>query len=206
MKPDHISVLVSHPGHFEVVAIKRDIDELQQLVGGYVESVPRPSPETPWFAYCNEDGKSMELGLNRASTFFIDQLYTQAGLRPFTSFDQLVGPIVWLGRGDEEEDSVPIDIVQGYAMAHLRTAWSRSSPITMVRHRNDVWVWDSIQGGPIIPHMIAALTTAARLSDDHGIVEVYAGVDRAKWVEVRVELMDHPEMDLHDERDDRTYG
>lgn len=212
MKPKAISVLVSYPHHFEVVSVKPDLEGLQKLVGGYLEAVPRPAGDVGWFAYCNEEGKIESLPVNRPSSLFLDRQWIDAGLPPFTSRDVLVGPIVWLGAnaGEGDEESLPIPYVERFARTCLLDAWDQAwttdSPvITLVRDGFDIWIFDEPKDSVIPPH-VGSCVRRARSRADHGTIEFWTGISPARWTELRVEIMDQPGVNLHDERADKTYG
>lgn len=204
-----ISVLVSEPSHFRIVSVSSDLDAMQQLVGGYIEPVYLPGQ--PWSIYCNEEGKMMGLGVNKPSTLMVDALYLAAGRQRFSAHDVLVGPVIWMGppTGAGSETSVEIDIVRQFASRSIGLAL-RTAPgdadivITVICDGNDIWVYD--QADDTEAEWITLLTEKARNRAEHGTIEVWTGVSPDRWVELRVELMDHYEINLHDERRDRSYG
>jgi hypothetical protein len=85
------------------------LDELQGLVGGYIELVPywnsygeRGGARVPCRVFCNEDGKRLPMPTNKLATL----LWTQAiaadyGHRGAPMGDYLVGPVA-IVTGDDE--------------------------------------------------------------------------------------------------------
>lgn len=212
MSKDKLSVLVSYPDHFEVTEITRDLEQFQKLVGGYIEAVPRPTAESGWFAYCNEEGKYQGLPINVPANRFLNALFNSEGAPPFTNFDTVVGNLIWFSSSDEDESdeaSIPVEYVQRYALVHLTDAWQRRAGtepvITVLRDGQDIWVFDQLTNS-LIPQHVAACVRSARSRPEHGTIEVYC-ISPEKWVELRVELMDDVTgIRIHDERDDKSYG
>lgn len=85
------------------------LDELQKIVGGYIEAVPGFQTITyhgeprACVAFCNEEGKLEGLSVNRTATLLWHAALPSPGLRlPNGSFsDVLCGPVVVL-YGDDE--------------------------------------------------------------------------------------------------------
>lgn len=208
MKPEHISVLVSYPDHFEIVQLKPEPEAFQKIVGGYIEMVPRPTgTDSGWEAYCNGDGKSLGLEINTNSNVFLNRLYLSEGAkRPFTHHDFVVGPIIWMMESEEEsEDVASIPLSYIIRFTNVAAPTSDSGLITVMRDGNDIWVFDQIKDS-FIPQQVAERVRAARSREDHGTIEVWAGMTRPAWVELRVEIMDQVGINLHDQREDRSYG
>lgn len=210
MSDKKISVLVSYPDHFEVVEVPRAIEAFQKLVGGYIEAVPRPRHDSGWFAYCNEEGKLNGLLVNEPANDFMDALYESEGHQAFRFFDTLVGNIVWFSNSDGDgsvETSLPVAYVQRYAATYITLAWRKATTtvVTVIRDGQDIWVFDAQDS--LIPQRVGQLVKAARAREEHGTIEVWSGISPAKWVELRVEIMDDVTgIRLHDERVDKSYG
>jgi hypothetical protein len=75
-----------------------ELQELQRLVGGWIEYVPTEQPIT---LYCNEEGKIEGLPLNPRATLHFSGLL-QVG-------DYLAGDVVVLGPIDEHGENTGID-------------------------------------------------------------------------------------------------
>lgn len=200
-----IHALVSYPDHFEICKINPGLNDLQKLVGGYIEAVI--DSDSGWSLYCNEEGKLKGLKVNVPSTAFIDKLYRLAGRPPFSQHDILVGPVVWLGPTDElgNETSLPIDYMGRFSDSTLQIAeltksiTERTKSITVIRVDLDVWVYDQID-----ERVSTKVVGLARTESDKTI-EVWTGLDPARWTELRGELTSY-DATLHDERNDRSYG
>lgn len=187
------SVLVSTPGpSFTVTQIAGRLDEVQELVGGYVEAVTLPD----FHLYINEDGKATNLEANQVSTAVLDKYVPGFSLR-----DVLVGPVVWLGSSDDGgEADVPFDLIAVFGAALMRAF---PTGIVVLRHDSEVWVYDTPQDGPVF--QLNILAGKARKAAEHGVIEVYAAIPSARWVELRAELL-NDEITLYDERKDRSFG
>lgn len=95
------ALIVASDGHAYVSSIATDLRTLQQLVGGWLESVTVDD----WHAYVDEEGKLKGSPVNRAA----DALAFVLGWR---TGDLLCGPAVFLGHDDEgEEDDVPERVI-----------------------------------------------------------------------------------------------
>lgn len=191
------SVLVSRPdSSFTIEQTNGGLDVMQALVGGgYLEAL---TPASDCSVYINEDGKQLNLPMNAASTLFLETL-----VPGFMRADHLVGPVVWLGHDDSgNERDLPFKYATAFSVATL--ANSNPDSLVVVTWKNDVWVWDTPADGPMA--VVRRLITEARRAAEHGTIEVFYNVDRNRWVETRVDLMDHVKITLHDERKDRSYG
>lgn len=200
-----VSVLVSDVNGFRVEEIKADLEALQGVVGGYIEAVDSGGD---WHLYCDEEGKLTGKKINTYSTAYLDLLFTEAGRAPFSSRDVLVGSIVWLGNDKHGgEQSLPIEHVFRFT-ANVLATWDSALPITVVRYRKEIWVYD--QRNVNIAVTVRDCAEAARESvsrgNDHGVIEVYPGLTKGRWEEIRVDIMDDYTITLHDERTDRSYG
>lgn len=194
--------LISEPdGSYRIEEIQgRDtsrLDALQKLVGGYIEAVVGDD----LMLYINEEGKLQGYGVNLASTSLVDQFAPG-----FSGRDAIVGTAVWMGYTGSpfsQERDITAEQVGRFALHALAHA-PAGNDISIVRWKADVWVYDKGDSGPL--DLIMSLVSRAGVADEHGTIEVYVGVSRPKWVETRVEIMDHWDVTLHDERDDRSYG
>lgn len=101
-----IRALIIRPDGVTEEKIGQDLDTLQELVGGYVETV-RLSRTA--IALVNEDGKAHSLPVNRPATLLADVMGT--GLHPDDHFS---GTVVVVGEVDYEGYfmNVPREIVE----------------------------------------------------------------------------------------------
>ncbi len=207
-----IPVLISEAnGFFRIEAIEPELSTFQKLVGGYIENVSDPGG-SGLHVYINEEGKLQHLPVNRSSTVFLDSLFQAAGRAPFSLYDVLVGTAVWLdtrgtGANAGGEGAIPLKWVRRFALEQARL-WQPDKPITVIKHFDDVWVFDLGDNAAAL-----VLQSCARLGTPnlgagkpHGVIEVYPGLSPGRWTEIRVDIMDHPTVNLHDERVDRSYG
>lgn len=190
-----ISILVSDPdGSFRIIETPGKLDDLQGLVGGYLEAVTLEN----FHIYLNEEGKMQGLPPNGESSLMLEHY-----LPGFTAHDTLVGPVLWLASTDSGDSaSCPIEIINRFADSSLSRFTGSSSLVVMCRN-DDIWVYDSPARAIA---QITNLVETARADADHGTIEVYPSVSRPRWVELRVELMDQVRITVNDEREDRTYG
>lgn len=91
------AVIVRPDGVMSYGDIDASLDNLQSIVGGYIEGIGGPN----FFAYCNEEGKLKGLPINPIAT-------EVAGF----THDILCGPVVFFGPTDDEgnETDVPADV------------------------------------------------------------------------------------------------
>lgn len=216
-----LSILVSEPDHFRVTEVNgydsQRLKQLQEIVGGYLEMVSVAFDS--WCFLANEDGKSQGQPVNRAATRFADVLFVDAGRPPFSLRDHFVGPVALTGLSSTGDDrDVPIDLISKYTDSALllsHVAFEASTFITVIRVRfgkeyefDDIFVYD--QGDSRITDKIIELAKAARQRRTdglvHGEIEVWPAISPGKWVELRVDLMDQLRINLHDKREDRSYG
>lgn len=185
-----VSILISEPDStFTIQRVNGTLEPMQKLVGGMLEAVTLDE----FHIYLNEEGKMMGLKPNDQSTMVLDSY-----LPGFSRRDILVGPVLWMGFNDDgNEADTPEHVISNFVAYTVTTA------ITVIRVGNDIWVYDDAVKARI---KILDLLAAARNAAEHGTIEVVPGVRPQRWVESRVELMDHPEITLHDERSDRTFG
>lgn len=74
----------------------------------------------------------------------------------------------------------------------------------VLRLGQDIYVFDSL---PLTFIRLAELAQKAAQPDTpHTKVEVVLGMSPGRWTELRVDIMDDFRIDLHDEREDRSYG
>ena len=97
-----LTVLVVEPGKAPYqAAIGADLKSLQQVVGGYIESI---SPyDDPVAIICNEEGKLMGLPLNRA--LFDDDGHV---------YDIVSGNFLIVGLGEENFTDLSPDLMERY--------------------------------------------------------------------------------------------
>lgn len=85
---------------------KEGLAERQQLVGGFIQGVDLGEPAAR--LYCNEDGKYMQLPVNRRATFLL-----WVHNPPFRNQDFIVGDAFLVGPAKHSADtSVPDEYVQ----------------------------------------------------------------------------------------------
>lgn len=104
-------LVVKATGECETQNIQPDLYDLQEIVGGPIEGVYGDG----WAAYCNEEGKLLNLPYNAVATELAGSFGWQAA-----SDDVLVGDVVFFGPGDEEgnETDVPqflVDLAHHYS-------------------------------------------------------------------------------------------
>lgn len=75
--------------------------------------------------------------------------------------------------------------------------------VTVLRHRKHVFVYDD-QAEAI--KALLSMVARHREARDLDPIEAYFGVPTTRWVELRVEIMDDWSIQLHDHRNDRSYG
>lgn len=205
------SVLISDGSHFRIQQIDQELETLQKLVDGYIEVVTDPRGE--WHLYVDEEGKLKGKPANGYSTLFLDKLFTEAGRPAFSNYDVLVGTVVWLGPivtiGDDEdssEHSFPLNLLGKFVGLVMRNT-NDDTPIVVIRIANRIIVFDQPTDSIL---EIKALVREARLrvaaGEQHDQIDVYANVSRGFWQEMRVDIMDHPAVDIDDRRADKSYG
>ena len=98
-----LTVLMVEPGKAPYQAtIGADLKSLQQVVGGYIESI---APyDDPVAIVCNEEGKLEQLPFNR-------------GLRDESGnlYDYIAGNFMIVGLGDEDFTSLPPEYIEKYS-------------------------------------------------------------------------------------------
>lgn len=83
-------IMYKQPGlHWEFIKIQGTLEELQELVGGYIEIV---TTEPGWTVICNEDGRILDLDFNCSVN----------GIRFY-------GPIIIIGVKDCDFTDAPAD-------------------------------------------------------------------------------------------------
>lgn len=213
-----LSVLVSEPDHFRVIEISgpdsQRLKQIQDIVGGYFEVLSAAFDS--WCLMVNEDGKREGLPVNRPATRFADVMFVDAGRSPLSIMDYLSGPVVVTGMSISGDDrDTPTHLIRKYADcalldAHVVTEASGFISLIRVRHdkSDDIYVYD--QGDSRITDEVLRQVRLARprigSGQAHGEIEVWPAITLEKWVELRVELMDHFQITLHDHRDDRSFG
>jgi uncharacterized protein DUF3846 len=197
-----ISVLVSEAdGSFRVISIgANDLPAMQKLVGGYIQILPDPTGDE-FTVICNEEGKNEGLALNPTATRFMDVLWIYRKLPPFSSFDVLVGPVVFCGGINRKGDSTTlrgdmIEIFAGNAFT-VEDLKGMDSPLTsVVRHGNDVWI--HVSDGGLVVDRVIELTEAARRNPTHEPIEVWPSVDPSTLDELKARLTrENPETLFH---------
>lgn len=100
-----IKVIVINPNEEpSAKTIEQDLDTLQGLVGGYVQTIPFGTQAT---ALINEDGKAEGLPRNQLATTL---LHAMSGLFPG---DYIVGTMVIVGKSDGDYfTDVPPEVVE----------------------------------------------------------------------------------------------
>jgi Domain of unknown function (DUF3846) len=117
-----VQAYIIHPGTTGTLTrITPTLEGLQEhLDGGWLEAIHPTRGNIPWHAYCDEEGKLKNLGMNRFATILARTLgwYTE---------DFLVGTIIFLGSDEEgEEADVPTAVID---IVELLTK-SRTTPTT----------------------------------------------------------------------------
>jgi hypothetical protein len=156
-----------------------------------------------WLAYINEEGKLDELPVNRVSTLLLEML-----IPGFVQHDVLVGTVLWLGHEGPGETSVSPRLITALT-AIAGGMIDDDTPVTVVRWRNDVWVYDTLDSRPFVDNVDDLVDQAnAQASAGNGFdtIEVNCGLTKGRWQEIRVEIMDDIKINLHDNREDRSYG
>lgn len=100
---DALVIPAQGPPYKTEIPDETELEELQRLVGGWIEYVPiyTDEGEVGLSLFCNEEGKIEGLPLNgRANHFFEGELH--AG-------DQLVGDVVLMGPPDDEGETLPLE-------------------------------------------------------------------------------------------------
>lgn len=87
-----IHAVIHEDGRFEIMDGPTDLPDLQAIVGGYIEGIPRPASDFP-IGYCNEEGKLKNLFVNPLATYLFQ---TERVM------DILVGKVVITGQLDED--------------------------------------------------------------------------------------------------------
>jgi hypothetical protein len=97
----------------ELIEQDPELEELQRVVGGYIEGIgPREMP-FGWHAYCDDEGKLKGLPINQVATALALNLGWPHG-------DVLCGPVLFLGNDEEgDEADVPDIVVRVWVRALL---------------------------------------------------------------------------------------
>lgn len=85
-------------------APRLDLDQLQALVGGWLEGIDFPKFD-PLRGYINEEGKIDLLPYNRRATALWHEAH---GITSATATDVLVGPVVLIGGIDIDGEDLPV--------------------------------------------------------------------------------------------------
>lgn len=88
----------------ELLDIEQEVRVLQTAVGGYIEAVISADE---WVMYANEDGRRLNLPLNRKASALVLALCETNGLPVPRGAEHLVGDVVIAGF-DDEGDNAPI--------------------------------------------------------------------------------------------------
>lgn len=101
-------IILSFEGTAEFKQHETNLDTLQGLVGGYIESISLPDADPcDWAAFCNEEGKLVDLpGNERATTL----LYLLGGHNPQ---DLIRGDVILVGINEQGETvDVPDTLIE----------------------------------------------------------------------------------------------
>lgn len=106
-----LALIINPDGQGELRTIEQNIRTLQTTVGGYIQAIPClfDQDDTPQaMAWCNEDGKNIDLPINHRATalwWALDE--SMRGL------DTLNGTIIFTGGIDPDGDVLPLpDAIQ----------------------------------------------------------------------------------------------
>ncbi|MAG25939.1 hypothetical protein CMI47_10210 [Candidatus Pacearchaeota archaeon] len=101
-----------------VIEVNDDLATLQKAVGGNIEMYPLDRDGGKFHAYINEDGKMLALPFNPVATAVVEHYWPG-----FTQGDEINGPFLVLGSGEDgEESDVPqdaIDYIMGLTMDYI---------------------------------------------------------------------------------------
>lgn len=146
---------------------------------------------TDWAMYFDESGNGLP---NRAASHLCGKLLGVGNVLT------VEGRCLFVGRTGSDETSVPAHVID---MALTLVPRTDSLTISLFRHRKHLFVYDDADAcskdllGVIAQHRDAA---------DLDPIEAYYGISPVQWVELRVEIMDDWSVQLHDHRNDRSYG
>lgn len=188
-----ISVLVCNDNSngfaYEFRTINASIAALAELTEGqYVDAVTTGD----WAVYFNEDTRQGRP--NEAADSLISHLAPGTVVRPMS------GRCVFLGVRNGVETDVPDRLID-LALANLPE--QPHTRVCLFRHRKHLFVYDN-QNQAVKD--LLGLITRHRDAHDLDPIEAFFGVMPHAWVELRVEIMDDWSIQLHDHRNDRTYG
>ncbi len=195
-----ITALISGPdSYFTIEQITQDLSSFQKAVGGYIEAVTVPN--TDLRLYCDEEGKLRGKATNEVATTYLDMLMPGFAIR-----DHLVGDVMFVGTrpGSGTEASIPLGHVTGFVNTAMRRVTDTEWPIVVVRYGNDIWVFDTPRTGPL--DQIKELINRASNDGWQNKIEVRFAINPNTWTEMRVDMMDHWTLRLHDKRTDKSYG
>ena len=117
-------LVVPENGGAEVRTMPADLPSLQQAIGGGFIEALYPDAEHPgWHAYCDEEGKFKFENINVMATRFAGEL-GWAG----RSSDVLMGPVVFLGDGEDTADEYG---VPDAVLDEARKLWSYQRSVTL---------------------------------------------------------------------------
>lgn len=108
MKPVRVTLITVSGGtsNHQVMTL----EEMQSLVGGYVEMVGLPDHD----AYLNEDGAALNLPVNPTATRVMKRELARAGRRLLCQNGWVLGPVFFAGHCDDEgemTDCPPLSVL-----------------------------------------------------------------------------------------------
>lgn len=112
----------------------------------------------------------------------------------------LHGRCLVFGRNGSEEIDLPDYVID---TALIQIPEPEPGRVCLYRFGNQVHVYDD---QPTAVKDLHAAIVRHRDVDNDTPIEAYFNLSRNRWVELRVEIMDQPVIDLHDHRNDRSYG
>lgn len=124
--------LIIHPGRLsELKMVTPVLDQLQLIVGGYIEGVGSYDGGGGGHGYIDEDGKSKAYEVNDLATRLVNTMFPGFATRDF-----IVGTMVFLGDDSKgDEDHVPESQINRFCVDVL----ADGPQLVLVRRGNDVW-------------------------------------------------------------------
>lgn len=191
-----ISVMVSHDNVTGTAFEFRTIEPTPQAMQSIIEcEYFNAVPGGDWAVYLGEAKyKHQQVTENRAAMRLVD------GLAPGRRSVPMVGRCVFVGTNGSVETDVPDHLIH-LALAQVPTPIDRT--ISLFRHREHIFVYDD-QARAVID--LLSSVDRHRTARDLDPIESFFGISPTAWVELRVEIMDDWAVQLHDHRNDRSYG
>lgn len=159
---------------------------LEAIECQYLQAVPSSN----WAIYANEEPEG-RINVQANSLIW--------ALEPAIRMP-LYGRCLVVGAKGSEEIDVPDYVID---TALLQIPEPEPGHVCLYRFGNQVHVYDDQPTG--VKDLHAAIVRHRDVDNDTPI-EAYFNVPRNRWVELRVEIMDQHAIDLHDHRNDRSYG